>query len=255
MHNSLARQISGVLIVQLLLATSPLLAQQQSREENRPRRVISDWNPTPAAIGGEITSTKIPAIGPEPKIRVALATDARSAVISTTGRLMNASGEGTTLVALETSRVRVEPRLLSPYPVNLNQDVFQLAVGPAETREEAEQAAREVKKLTGEETKITFDAESKSWGLLVGGRHSRDEAEELRARLEDSGLDASITSLSQKAVPATEPNQTGGSPSQSIANTKIRLASRPGWAGEVGRTSACRVTGFSSRQSTGCCGS
>src|SRR6266853_748147 len=34
-----------------------------------------------------------------------------------------------------------------------------------------------------------------------------------------------------------------------------RLASRPGTAGEAGRTSACNVTGFSSRQSTGCCGS
>ncbi len=33
-----------------------------------------------------------------------------------------------------------------------------------------------------------------------------------------------------------------------------RLASRPGTAGEVGRISACRVTGFSSRQTTGLSG-
>ncbi len=32
-------------------------------------------------------------------------------------------------------------------------------------------------------------------------------------------------------------------------------ASRPGIAGEAGRTSACSVMGFSSRQTTGCCGS
>ena len=34
-----------------------------------------------------------------------------------------------------------------------------------------------------------------------------------------------------------------------------RRASRPGTAGEAGRTSACRVTGFSSTQITGCSGS
>src|SRR5215471_14773742 len=34
-----------------------------------------------------------------------------------------------------------------------------------------------------------------------------------------------------------------------------RRASRPGAAGEAGRTSACRVIGFSSRQTSGCCGS
>jgi len=34
-----------------------------------------------------------------------------------------------------------------------------------------------------------------------------------------------------------------------------RRASRPGLAGEEGRTSACSVTGFSSRQTTGCSGS
>src|ERR1700684_3697679 len=34
-----------------------------------------------------------------------------------------------------------------------------------------------------------------------------------------------------------------------------RLASRPGFAGEEGRISACRVTGFSSRQTTGSRGS
>src|SRR6266851_3738875 len=34
-----------------------------------------------------------------------------------------------------------------------------------------------------------------------------------------------------------------------------RLASRPGLAGDAGRTSACSVTGFSSRQTTGCWGS
>src|SRR5215471_17678306 len=34
-----------------------------------------------------------------------------------------------------------------------------------------------------------------------------------------------------------------------------RRASRPGAAGEAGRTSACSVIGFSSRQTTGCCGS
>jgi hypothetical protein len=68
---------------------------------------------------------------------VALTTDARSATISTTGHLMNASGGGSTLLALDTSRVRVDPRLLSPLPAATEEGGFRVLVGGAATRAEA----------------------------------------------------------------------------------------------------------------------
>src|SRR5215204_7069881 len=95
----------------LLLAKSLLLpivfGQQQTQEATRPRRTQPVW--TPPSVTTPIIPTPIltTVTGPEPTIRVALTTDARSAVISTTGHLMNASGGGKTLVALDTSRIRV----------------------------------------------------------------------------------------------------------------------------------------------------
>jgi SpoIID/LytB domain protein len=220
MRTSLGQKVSRILIAHLLCSPFSLFAQQPG-EENRPRRVQPVWSQPQAT--NEITTTKIISLGPEPKIRVALATDARSATISTTGRLMNASGGGSTLIALETTRVRVEPRLLSPNPINPDQDAYHLTLAISSSREEAEQTSREVKKLTGEETQVTLDTETKSWGLMVGGRHTREEAEELRARLEDSGFDATVTSL----LKTSTEDQSRPPDFQRTGSDYVRLASRP----------------------------
>src|SRR6185369_11487839 len=100
--------------------------------------------------------------GPEPKIRVALTTDARSATISTTGHLMNASGTGTTLVALDTARVRVDPRLLSPLPAQTEAVGLRVMVGGAATREEAEENEKDIQKITGEDAHAAYDTETKT---------------------------------------------------------------------------------------------
>ncbi len=224
MRKSLSQKIAAGLIAQLLCTSFTVFAQQPSSEENRPRRVQPDWN-SQAQTPQEITAAKSVLPGPEPKIRIALSTDARSATISTTGRLMNASGGGSTLIALNTPRVRVEPRLLSPYPLLQDQDLFRLALAGSATRDEAEQTSREVKKLTGEETVVTFDTETRDWGLLVGGRHTRAEAEELRARLEDSGLDATVNSLSQR-TPVPGPEEVRTATPSNTGSSNIRLVSR-----------------------------
>jgi stage II sporulation protein D len=113
-------------------------------------------------------------------------------VISTTGHLMNASGGGTTLLALDTSRVRVDPRLLSPLPAAIEDGGFRVLVGGAATREEAEENEKEIQKITGEDAHAAYDTETKTWGMFVGGKLSREEAEEFRARLETAGIDATV---------------------------------------------------------------
>ena len=100
------RRVIALLLVHALFLPMAI-AQQQ---DTRPRRT-QPW-PAPAASTPVISTPALtPVAGPEPTIRVALTTDARSAVISTTGHLMNASGSSKTLHALDSSSVRVNPRL------------------------------------------------------------------------------------------------------------------------------------------------
>ena len=214
MRSSLARRVITLLLAQSFVF--PIAFGQQ--QDTRPRRTQPVWTPPSAATPIITSPTLTPLAGPEPTIRVALTTDARSAVISTTGQLMNASGGGTTLLALDTSRVRVDPRLLSPLPTTTEDGGFRVLVGGAATRDEAEANEKEIQKITGEDAHAAYDTETKTWGMFVGGKLSREEAEELRARLETAGIDATVEgqdpqTIAQKQAPAN--------------NTPVRLTARP----------------------------
>ncbi len=206
--------------IALLLAQAFFLpiafGQQQTPEASRPRRTQPVWTPPSAATPIIPTPVLATATGPEPKIRVALNTDARSAVISTTGHLMNASGGGTSLVALDTARVRVDPRLLSPLPAATADGGFRVLVGGAASREEAEENEKDIQKITGEDAHAVYDTETKTWGMFVGGKLSREEAEEFRARLETAGIDATIEG--KESVAQSQPAASNSSP--------VRLTSR-----------------------------
>ncbi len=216
MRSSLARSLITLLLAQPFL---PLVFGQQ--QDTRPRRTQPVWTP-PAATTPIISSPSLtPLSGPEPTIRVALTTDARSAVISTTGQLMNASGTGKTMLALDTSRVRIDPRLLSPLPKNDDDDDdYRVIVGAAPTREEIEESEKEIQKLTNEDAHVAFDTETKTWGLAIGSKRTRAEAEELRARLEELGLDATINGPRAQAGAAQSAPASGN-------NSPVRLTSRP----------------------------
>jgi stage II sporulation protein D len=130
---------------------------------------------------------------------------------------MNASGNGKTLLALDTSRVRVDPRLLSPVSTANDAAEYLVIVGGAPTRDEIEESEKEIQKLTNDDAHTVFDTETKTWGLSIGEKRSRAEAEELVARLEAAGFDARID-----GPPATSAQ------SQSTTSTSgpVRLTSR-----------------------------
>ena len=112
---------------------------------------------------------------------MALATNVRAATVSTNGHLLNASDDDTKLVALDVTRVRLEPRLLSPLPAAaVDDDEFRLRIAGSSSREDAEEKAKEVREAIGEDSQVVFDTDTKTWGLLVGGRRPQIEAEELR---------------------------------------------------------------------------
>lgn len=217
MCSSLVRKAIALLLAQAFFLPIAF-SQQQTPSETRPRRAQPVWTP-PSVTAPIISATTLTTTtGPEPKIRVALTTDARSAVISTTGHLMNASGGGTTLLALDTSRVRVDPRLLSPLTTATEDGGFRVLAGGAASREEAEENEKEIQKITGEDAHAAYDTETKTWGMFVGGKLSREEAEELRARLETAGIDATIEGQQQPTIAQKQ------SPAN---NSPVRFTARP----------------------------
>ncbi|HEV7744289.1 MAG TPA: SpoIID/LytB domain-containing protein [Pyrinomonadaceae bacterium] len=219
MPNFLARSTVGLLLALQVFSPSLVCAQQGgSQQQSRPSdqdgaRSPKDSPQKPAGewqIGESLTifdqpNSDSPAKGSpykqEPIIRVALATDVRAATVSTTGHLMNASDDGPQLVAMDVTRVRLEPRLLSPLPAADYADAFRVQIAGLSAREEAEQKVKEVQEASGEDSQVVFDPDAKTWGLIVGARRPQVEAEELRARLETAGMEATIT-------PASSANQT-----------------------------------------------
>lgn len=242
MRNFLARSTVAVLLALQVLSPSVVFSQQdvsqkqsQTSDQDKtraqktpPQKPTRDWQ-----IGESLTIFNQPDSNSpakespykqEPIIRVALATDVRSATVSTAGHLMNASDERPILVAMEVTRVRLEPRLLSPLPATDSTDAFRVQIAGLSARDEAEQKSKEVQEASGEDSQIVFDTETKTWGLLIGARRPQLEAEELRARLESAGLDATVapvvTTLASGNA-ATRPSTTGNQTTQANASTQF----------------------------------
>jgi stage II sporulation protein D len=251
MYKFLARSTIALVLAQQLLTPTFVFSQQ----DTRPRRSQTQVQPqkTSAPTGsGEWKTPATPTVvsldqssaasssKPESIIRVALATDARWATISTSGHLMNASDQATTLVAMDVARVRVEPRLLAPVaplPFANSQPLYQLELAGLSTRGDAEQKSRDVREATAHDSQVAYDTGTKTWGLHIGSRRSRTEAEELRAQLEDSGFEVSVVPL-----PATTPSVNRSSSMATLAKSDAtqpnsRLTPAPGTVRPASRLS------------------
>ena len=235
MPNLLARSMVAILLALQLVSSTIALPLQETRQRRTQspaepqntsaQNTSSEWRPapTPAVITLDQAGA-IPSSQQEPTIRVALATDVRSATVSTAGHLLNASEDGPAPVALDVARVRLEPRLLSPVPVNNNPDAFRVQITGLTAREDAEQKSREVQEASGEDSQIVYDAETATWGLVIGASRPQIEAEELRARLESAGLEATTAPVSAMTSSGNTATRSGTTSSQTIqANASTRL--------------------------------
>jgi stage II sporulation protein D len=237
MRCSLVSKTLVFLIANSLSISSFVFAQQRPRDETRPRRTLDqkqaaktppvsdEWRPQTTTLIADATPTT--RLEQEPTMRIALATDVRSATVSTTGHLMSAVDVAATLIPLDVARVRVEPHLLSPLPATANGEPFRLKIAGLESRAEADEKSKAIRDTTAEESQIAFDATTKTWGLLVGPRRSRSDAEEARARLEDTGFDAAIVDLATPSAttPSSSSVTQSGSPSSTAAKSNSTLAS------------------------------
>lgn len=222
MRYSLARSFIGVLLA--LQVSSPTVVF--SLQESRPRRTQTQVEPAaPQSAGSEwqsptqqtiTTSASASTSQPEPTIRVALATNVRAATISTADQLINASETEATSVPLEVARVRVEPRLLSPPPAIESVDAYRIQITGLATRSEAEQKSKEISEAINEDSQIFQDDAAKTWGLTVGAVRARVEAEEVRERLEEAGLSATVN-----AARGASPANNSGSSLAVATNSRV----------------------------------
>jgi stage II sporulation protein D len=185
-----------------LIVPCPLLAVQDT-SGTRPRRVSAE-RAVPVEVERspvEVRHSKtLPERGPavvisqssrsEPVIRVGLLTNARAVNISTNGRLVSISGNSEP-VLMQSARVRVESRFLAPLPPALEGDEYRIEFPPSQTRNSAELLAKEVKEITGT-TEIVQDRNSNSWKVRTVARYSRDDAEDVREKLEEEGYTATV---------------------------------------------------------------
>ena len=154
---------------------------------------------------------------------------------------MNASGGGSKLLALDTSRVRVDARLLSPLPATTADAMYRVVIGGATSREEAEENEKEIQKVSGDDAHLAYDTSTKTWGLVLETKLPREEAEEMVARLQTAGIDATIEGPPSVSDSGKNPALAGASTSSNGSN--VRLTSSP-------RTPSREVVASSSSGST-----
>jgi len=163
----------------------------------------------------------------EPVMRIALSTDVRSATISTTAKLINVSEVNPASQPLETARVRVESRFLSPSRQTNNQN-YEIELGRSLSREDAGRMIESVHQLTGENAHLVA-APADRWSVVIS-EQSREDVEGAKSKLEEAGFDVLSTretkagdiqtaTASKDSNPPARPNSSG------ISN--VKLTSRP----------------------------
>ena len=187
---------------------SPLTVRPQQRD----RSVMASQQHDPSRL-------------PEPVMRIALSTNARAANISTAAQLLNASDFIGEPQPLETSRVRVESRVLSPQDSH-DQDV-EIALARALSREDADRLIKSVREVTDEEAKAVAESGDK-WRVVVV-KQSLEDGEAAIAKLEAAGFDATLSAgkASENIKPSDSNGSTSGGASRPRAATSSTAQTSP----------------------------
>jgi stage II sporulation protein D len=176
---------------------APTLAlAQQSPQQTRPRRAPETKAPASSEPGARII--EVARLSGEPTVRIGLSTDARSVNVSTSGQLLSTTSLNETPAPLGVARVRIEPRALTPLPPP--EASFKIEIAGAATRVDADRAAGEIRNQTGENSEVSYNATTKTWRVVVGENLSRDDAEDLRTRIEEIGFASATVVGAQPAA-------------------------------------------------------
>jgi stage II sporulation protein D len=163
----------------------------------------------------------------EPVMRIALSTDTRAATISTTAKLLNASEFNPSALPPETTRVRVESRMLSP-STPVKDRAYDLEIARSLSHDEAERMIESVRQITGHNARSLADS-TDTWKVVVSSE-SLEDANTVSAKLEDAGFE--VLSLREAGSDRTVAAGTGKAPAlpakapNAASSNKLRLTSR-----------------------------
>jgi stage II sporulation protein D len=163
----------------------------------------------------------------EPVMRIALSTDTRAATISTTAKLLNASEFNPSALPPETTRVRVESRMLSP-STPVKDRAYDLEIARSLSHDEAERMIESVRQITGHNARSLADS-TETWKVVVSSE-SLEDANTVSAKLEDAGFE--VLSLREAGSDKTVAVGTGKAPAlpakapNAASSNKLRLTSR-----------------------------
>jgi stage II sporulation protein D len=223
--------IVGGLMSPLSFATS--IAAQETRERRaateKKEKPTPGWPTEAGSVVKRAGGTDESKLSSEPVMRIALSTGTTAAMISTTAQLLNASELNSTPLPLDTARVRIEARLLSPLR-RTDDRPYEVELARSVSREDADRLIESVTKAAGENPQAVADSSGK-WRVVIVTQ-SGEEAEALSAKLEDAGFDV-VTSFN---TPVGETNgQVSGNGSKPTsasrdapkADSKLKLTWRP----------------------------
>jgi stage II sporulation protein D len=233
---SSTRRIAIVLLIVSALASplsyAPSIVAQETRERRagneKEEKVRPAWPTENESVVKRASGTDESKLSSEPVMRIALSTGTRAATISTTAQLLNASELNSTPLPLDTARVRIESRLLSPLRPS-NDRPYEVELARSVSREDADRLIESVNKATGESPQAVADSSGKFRVIIV--KQSGEEAEAVSAKLEDAGFEV-VTSFK---TPVGEDNGQGAgdgskstSPSKDApkSSNKLKLTSR-----------------------------
>src|SRR2546423_2646423 len=192
-RNVIVLLIASILISPLSFASSIIAQETRQRrtQDEKSEGTQRTWPSGPRSIIKSASDIPGSSISPEPVLRIALSTDTRAATISTTARLLNASELNSSAPPLDTTRLRIESRLLSPSRQSTTQN-YEVEIARSLSREEAERMADSVHQSVNEDARAVGDAANK-WRVVIV-KQSGEDAEALSAKLEDAGFEV-ITSF------------------------------------------------------------
>ncbi len=193
-----ARVIAIVLLATIWLSLPTRLVIAQETRERSVSAQKNNWPTDSKSVttrAGENDSTIT--LSAEPVMRIALSTGTSAVTISTTAKLLNVSDTPDTTQALETTRVRVESRMLTPARV-ANDRFFELTLANRLSREEADRLSESVRQNADEQPQVVSDSDK--WKVILQ-KQSNAEIEESRAKLDDAGFEIVSLKEVQKQTP------------------------------------------------------
>lgn len=212
-------------LITLALIAPTLLVAQQSSPQTRPRRAAENTGSASTETNARLID--VARESGEPSIRIGLSTNSRSVAISTNGQLFSITSPSNQPTPLNVAHVRIEARSLSPVSASESSG-FRVEIAGAATRVDADRAAEDIRSQTGESSVVSYDNTTRTWKLVVGGDLTRDEAEDLRSRIEDAGF-ASATIVNSKGeqvddldvASASKPGQRISLPARTSDNRNV----------------------------------